>query len=634
MKKHYSHLICFVFTFIFIQSIVAQQVINGKVTDIKNGTPLIGATVLVKGTTAGTVTDLDGNFNLNVPTSAKAIIVSYTGYRSEEIMIDGQATINVQLAEGIEIDLITVIGSRNATRTKLETPVPVDVIPVSSLINEIGQVDINQILNYVAPSFQSARQTISDGTDHVDPGQLRGLGPDQVLILVNGKRRHQSALVNVNGTVNRGTVGTDLAAIPASAIERIEILRDGAAAQYGSDAIAGVINIVIKQRTGVLDGIIAYGANITSYDKNFALFKTQNITDDPSVSVTDGQTVQAALNYGIKLGSKGFVNLTGEFVNRQPTVRSGTYTGQIYPSVGGQVRDDSILTARGLTRDFFDMRIGQSKITSGGLFVNGEYGLSKGWELYLFGGYNQKNGEAAGFYRYPNAINTAARNYRSNVLAIYPNGFLPFINTNIQDLSISAGARGELGKWSVDLSNTLGQNRFGFNVDNSVNYTQAAVQPNNLQTSFDAGSLSFLQNTVNLDLAQNFDVLSGLNVAFGSEFRLEQFSITAGEEASWRNFDQPSGATPAAQVFPGFLPANEGTNNRTSVAAYVDLEQDFSDKFMVAGALRFENYSDFGNTLNYKLATRYKLASFLSARGSVSSGFRAPSMQQRFLCKN
>jgi iron complex outermembrane receptor protein len=633
MKQLLTPFIYLVLLHFFAQTLVAQQVISGKVTDSKTGSPLIGATILVKNTTAGTVTDFNGNYNLNLPTTAKAVIVSYTGYRSEEVMIDGQTTLNIQLSEGIEIDLITVIGSRNATRTKLETPVPVDIIPVASLINEIGQVDINQILNYVAPSFQSARQTISDGTDHVDPGQLRGLGPDQVLILVNGKRRHQSALVNVNGTVNRGTVGTDLAAIPASAIERIEILRDGAAAQYGSDAIAGVINIVLKQSTNVLDGIVAYGTNITRYDKNFALFKLQNNTNDPSVGVTDGQTIQAALNYGIKLGEKGFVNLTGEFINREPTVRSGTYTGQIYPSIGGQVRDDSILTAKGLTRNFFDMRIGQSKITSGGLFLNGQYELNKDWEVYLFGGFNQKNGEAAGFYRYPNAIVGAARTYSANVLALYPNGFLPFIKTDIQDISISAGVRGQLGNWSLDLSNTLGNNRFGFNVDNSVNYTQAAVQPNNLQTDFDAGSLSFLQNTVNLDLAQKFDVLAGLNVAFGSEFRLEQFGITAGEEASWRNYDQPSGATPAAQVFPGFLPANEGTNNRTSVAAYVDLEQDFSEKFMVAGALRFENYSDFGNTLNYKLATRYKLASFLSIRGSVSSGFRAPSMQQRFYAK-
>lgn len=616
-----------------IQTAFAQKTITGKVTDADNGSPLIGATVTIKNMTVGTVTDIDGKYSLDVPAEAKALVFSYTGYRSAELPLGTGNTLDAQLSEGVEIDMITVIGSRNATRTKLETAVPVDVIPIANIVNEVGQVDLNQILTYVAPSFQSARQTISDGTDHMDPGQLRGLGPDQVLILVNGKRRHQSSLVNVNGTVNRGSVGTDLSAIPASAIERVEILRDGAAAQYGSDAIAGVINIVIKSKTGVLDGIVSYGMHNTTFNKNFAIFKAQGITDNPEVSVTDGQTVQAGLNYGFSLGNKGFINLTGEFINRQPTFRSGTYTGAIYPNVAGQNRDDSILNARGLDRDFFDMRIGQSKMTGGGLFLNMDYELSSNWDFYLFGGYNKKNGEAAGFYRYPSAIATAATIYRNNALAVYPDGFLPLIKTDITDISASAGVRGKIGEWALDLSNTFGQNSFGFGVDNSINYTQAKIRPNDLQTSFDAGALSFLQNTINADLSRKYDVLSGLNVALGSEFRLEQFGITAGEESSWNNYDQPSAATPGAQVFPGFLPANEGNKNRNSIAAYLDLEQDFSERFMVAGALRFENYSDFGSTLNYKLASRYKLGNALSIRGSVSTGFRAPSMQQRFYAK-
>ncbi len=632
MKK-LVHLSLLLFGLLGVQSAIAQKSISGKVTDADNGTPLIGATVTVKNSGMGTVTDLDGKYTLQVPADAKTLLVSYTGYRTAEIAIGSGTTIDVRLSEGVEIDMITVIGSRNATRTKLETAVPVDVIPIANIINEIGQVDLNQILTYVAPSFQSARQTISDGTDHMDPGQLRGLGPDQLLVLVNGKRRHQSSLVNVNGTVNRGSVGTDLSAIPASSIERVEILRDGAAAQYGSDAIAGVINIVTKSKTGVLDGIISYGMNMTSFNKNFAIFNAQGSSADPNVSVTDGQTIQAGLNYGFNLGNKGFINLTGEFISREPTFRSGTYTGAIYPNVAGQNRDDSILNARGLDRDFFDMRIGQSKISGGGIFLNMEYELGSNWDFYLFGGYNQKNGEAAGFYRYPSAISSAATIYRTNALAVYPDGFLPLIKTDITDISASAGVRGKLGQWALDLSNTLGQNSFGFGVDNSINYTQAKVRPNDLQTSFDAGALSFLQNTVNADLSRKFNVLSGLNVAFGSELRLEQFGITAGEESSWNNYDQPSAATPGAQVFPGFLPANEGNKNRNSIAGYLDLEQDFSERFMVAGALRFENYSDFGSTLNYKLASRYKLGSALSIRGSVSTGFRAPSMQQRFYAK-
>jgi iron complex outermembrane receptor protein len=632
MKKTSTYSILFSLFFLSI-SALAQRTITGSVSDAITGDELIVASVLIKGTNAGTVTDADGAFTINVPADGKILLVSYIGYKSEEIEIGDQTHFVIRLSEGIEIDAVTVIGSRNTTRTKLETPVPVDIIPLAAVISDVGQVDLNQILTYMAPSFQSARQAIADGTDHVDPAQLRGLGPDQVLVLINGKRRHQSALVNVNGTVNRGTVGTDLSAIPAAAIERIEILRDGAAAQYGSDAIAGVINIVLKQRTGVLDGSVSYGTYVTNYDKNYALYKLQGNTADPGVNVTDGQTIQAGLNYGFKLGKKGFVNLTGEYIDRAATNRTGTYTGQVYPSVGGQVRDDSILQARNLDRNFFDMLIGQSEMNGGGLFVNADYALSRHWNLYAFGGYNKKQGLSAGFYRYPSSVASGARDYADEVFAIYPDGFLPQIESDLQDISAALGVRGRLGQWQLDLSNTTGQNRFDFTISNSVNYTQAAVSPNNLQTVFDAGGLKFLQNTTNLDLNRKFDVLKGLSFAVGGEFRLEQFGLRAGEEASWRNYDTASGAASGAQVFAGFLPSNEGDNSRNSIAAYVDAEQDFTRNWMVGAALRFENYSDFGSTINYKIASRYKIGEYLSLRASASSGFRAPSMQQRFYAK-
>lgn len=622
-------------TFLLLLSssfLLAQRTITGKVTDAENGEPMIAASVLVKGTSTGTVTDTDGNFSLNVPDNAATLVISFIGYTPQEVAITGNV-INVALLEGVELNNVVVIGSRNATRTKLDTPVPVDIIPLTQITNEVGQVDLNQILTYVAPSFQSARQTIADGTDHVDPAQLRGLGPDQVLVLVNGKRRHQSSLVNVNGTVNRGTVGTDLSAIPASAIERVEILRDGAAAQYGSDAIAGVINLVLKQKTGVLDGSVSYGFYNSEYEKNYALYKLTNNSADPNVRVTDGETVQAGLNYGFNLGGKGFINLTGEYISREPTNRSGTYTGQVYPSVGGQVRDDSILQAKGLDRTDFDMLIGQSKMTGGGAILNAEYNLGTNWSVYAFGGFNRKDGSSAGFFRYPSSIASGARIYANNVFAIYPDGFLPKINSELTDVSAAVGLRGKIGLWNVDLSNTFGQNQFDFIINNSVNYTQAAVSPNNLQTEFDAGGTKFSQNTVNLDFSRNYPVLEGLNIAFGGEYRTESFGIRAGEEASWKNYDTASGAGGAAQVFPGFLTTNEGTNNRNSVAAYLDLEEDFTNNWMVGAAVRFENYSDFGSTVNYKAVTRYKIGNALTLRGSVSTGFRAPSMQQRFYAK-
>jgi iron complex outermembrane receptor protein len=524
-----------------------------------------------------------------------------------------------------------VVGSRNLSRTKVQTSVPVDVIPVGKISKDVGQTDLNQLLTYSAPSFQSTRQTTSDGTDHVDPAQLRGLGSDQILVLVNGKRRHQSALVNVNGTINRGQVGTDLNAIPVSAIERVEILRDGASAQYGSDAIAGVINIVLKKNFNTLSGNLSYGENITSYKKNYA-FEKLNIVSPANVNVNDGGTFQVGLNYGVDLNKKGFINLTGEYLLRDNSNRTGTYTGQVYTNVGGVNRDDSILNAKGLTRDKFDMFIGNSRMSGGSIIVNAGYALSDKWNLKIFGGYSRKNGEAAGFYRYPSAINPSATIYAQQVLTLYPDGFLPLLKTDIKDYSLSAGVDGKLGRWNASLSNTFGVNNFDFKVDNSINYTQFAVTQNP-QIKFNAGGPEFLQNTVNADLTRNFAVLKGLNVAYGAEFRIDQYTQHAGEEASYKNYNTGAGAASGAQVFAGFVPAYAKKHSRNNIGLYVDLEQDFTSKWLIEAALRFENYSDFGSAFNYKIATSYKLAENFSIRAASSSGFRAPSMQQKYYAK-
>ncbi len=637
MNNIYSliHRFSVFFSLILFSQLVAAQsgTISGVVKDA-NGLPLAGATIQVKGKT--TVADNTGNYSLKVVPGKHKVIITYVDRVTQSIEVtvteNGITKQDVVLQDAVDMTAVTVIGSRNTSRTRVETPVPVDVIPVSQVINTIGQVDINQILTFIAPSFQSSRQTISDGTDHVDPAQLRGLGTDQVLVLVNGKRRHQSSLVNVNGTVNRGSVGTDLSAIPASAVERIEILRDGAAAQYGSDAIAGVINIVLKKKTGLLNVSASFGEFITKYDKNFALYKMNNNNADPSTKVSDGGNFQAAVGYGFKI-QKGYLNVTGEYISREETNRAGTYTGTVYPNVGGVNRDDSIMTARGQTRDFFDMQIGNSKMKSGAVFYNFGYPVTKNTEIYVFGGYSNKKGQGAGFYRYPTSVASSARIYANNVFAIYPNGFLPRINSDIADFSTAVGVRTKFNEWNLDISNTYGVNVFDFIIDNSANYTQFII-PGNKQTKFDAGGLKFWQNTVNADLSKKFGVLARLNVAAGAEFRAESFGIKSGEEASYKNYDTASKASAGAQVFAGFINTNGGENdNRTSTALYIDLEQDFTDKFLLTGALRFENYSDFGSTLNYKVASRYKFSNRFNVRGSLSSGFRAPSMQQRFYAK-
>ena len=613
---------------------LAQKTITGKVTDASTKEPLSGASVVAKGGTQGTATNANGEFTLTVPNSVTMLSISYVGYQLLDYALGTDLSqLNIGLIKADGLNEVIVTGSRNTSRTRVETPVPVDIIPVSTPVKDIGQFDLNQILNYVAPSFQSARQTIADGTDHIDPAQLRGLGSDQVLVLVNGKRRHQSALVNVNGTVNRGQVGTDLSAIPATAIERIEVLRDGAAAQYGSDAIAGVINVVLKKNTGVLSGNVSYGFNSTAFPRDYAINRLAGKDPNQKTSINDGGNFQAGINYGLRLGQKGYLNLNAEYLMRNPTVRSGTYTGAVYPNVNGVNRDDSIMAARGLNRNFFDMRIGQSKITSGSVYFNGMTELGGTWQLNFFGGFNQKNGEAAGFYRYPSAIATGAGIYRNQALAVYPDGFLPMIKTDIKDISASVGASGKLGKWDASISNTLGTNIFDYTVDNSLNYSQFAVGNTPAQTRFNAGGIRLLQNTVNADMAQKFDLAQGLNIAFGAEQRIEQYQQVAGEEASYRNYNTAAGAAAGSQVFPGFQPNTAGKFTRNSIALYSDNELDITKAWMVSAALRFENYSDFGSTLNYKVATRYKVAPFLSLRAATSTGFRAPSMQQRFYAR-
>ncbi|MEO6682632.1 MAG: TonB-dependent receptor, partial [Ginsengibacter sp.] len=289
----------------------------------------------------------------------------------------------------------------------------------------------------------------------------------------------------------------------------------------------------------------------------------------------------------------------------------------------------SIMSARGTNRNTFDLRAGNSAMKSGAGFYNFAYPVGLNGEIYAFGGYSKKNGNATGLYRYPAIIPGSAKIYADKVFAIYPNGFLPEINTDIQDFSTTAGFRTKFNDWNFDLSNTYGINTFGFGVSNSANYTQFSMAGNK-QTSFDAGQLKFYQNTVNADISKRFSVLEGLNVGAGLEYRIDGFGIRSGEEASYKNFDVPSAASAGAQVFPGFLSTLNGDKTRNNIAGYIDLEQDFSRQFMVGGALRLENYSDFGSTLNYKVATRYKFTDEFLIRGSISSGFRAPSMQQRF----
>lgn len=501
-----------------------------------------------------------------------------------------------EVEENNALDEVVLVGNRNSNRTVVNSSVPVDVIQVEELIQQAPQLTLNDILNYVIPSFNSVRQSSSDGTEHIDPVTLRGLGPDQVLVLINGKRRHTTSLVNYQNTVGNGSVGTDLGAIPVSAIKTIEVLRDGAAAQYGSDAIAGVINVVLKNAPGG-EASLTYG----------------------QTSKGDGETYNFNGSYGAKLGKNGSIVFSAVVSERKKTTRTGDHNLDIYGDnfaydfaddpAGARAADDAIIAANGLTRKDFRFQIGDAQIRNQQFFINAETQLADRLELYTFGGVSLRQGEGFGFRRLPNELPDESR-------SIFPNGFQPVLKSNVNDYSNSTGLRYKtLNNWTIDLSNTFGLNEFKYNVDNTLNYSLGADSP----TSFYAGKHSFLQNTVNLDFSKKLS--DEVNLAFGGEYRYEKYEIEAGEEGSY--------VDGGSQSFVGFSPENAVKGDRNSVAAYADLGLQLGN-FTADLAGRFENYSDFGNTINGKLALRYEYAKGYSVRGAVSTGFRAPSLQQKY----
>ena len=503
-----------------------------------------------------------------------------------------------------EIERLVVVGSRAEPRTITDSAAPVDVI-TSARIARTGITETARLIQTLIPSFNFSVSTISDGTDAVRPATLRGLYPDQVLVLINGKRRHNSALVHINGSVGRGSAGTDLNAIPTSAIERIEVLRDGASAQYGSDAIAGIINIVLKRGTETTDVYTYFGETYAG----------------------DGAQRRYSLNTGLDLANGGFFHLAVERRDRNRTNRAGDdprcqYSNPPLPcdtSIGDEA-----------TFDRKNHRFGDAESDNDYLFFNSELPLGE-VTLYAFGGMSRRDTKAAGFYR--RAIDS--RN-RPN---IYEHGFLPFINTDVDDDSITFGARAQLGAWDVDAGVTHGRNTFEFRITNSLNVSLGDDSP----TAADAGELVFEQTTFNLDAARQIELglAAPLHLAAGYEYRRDGYEINAGEEASWIDGGAPAAnqpstrtvlpGTPGIQVFPGFRPGNEADENRHNHAFYVDTEIEPFERLRIGAALRYEDYSDFGSDLNGKLSARYELSERLALRGTISSGFRAPGLAQTHL---
>ncbi|MNU94634.1 Colicin I receptor precursor [compost metagenome] len=506
------------------------------------------------------------------------------------LLIAGAASAQEAPADTTAIDDIVVTGSRVPSRSRLDTLAPVDVVTAETLSTR-GTTEFAAALAQTVPSLTFARPSVVDGTDSIRPATLRGLSPDQTLVLLNGTRRHASALVNVNGSIGRGSAAVDLNAIPTGALDRVEVLRDGASAQYGSDAIAGVINLRLKEaREGG-------GASVT-YGQYFTTVETARGERDE----TDGGTVTASAWQGFGLGSDGFLTLSAEYLNREPTNRSD-YDPRVTPTA---------ITARA----------GDPKVEQWTVFANAGKPLNADWEAYGWAGYQDRDSQSAAFPRLANNAN--------NVPAVYPNGFLPKIAVNSQDLSLAGGVKGEIAGWSADISLVYGRNALDFRTEDSLNSTYGAASP----TSFDSGGLTYDQLVFGADFARQFEVgLSGpLNFAWGLEARREGYKIEAGQPESWNR--GPLGANTAlaggAQGFVGFQPSNEVDEDRDAVALYADVEIPLTDKFTVEGALRVEDYSDFGDAQTGKLAARYDFSPNFALRGSISTGFRAPSLQQSF----
>ncbi|MGS2738911.1 TonB-dependent receptor [Sinomicrobium sp. M5D2P17] len=682
-----------------MSGVFAQDItVTGKVTD-DNGAPVPGADILIKGTLKGAITDFDGVYSIDAPPDA-TLIFSSLGLTTREIPIHGKSTIDVMLEMAAEqLEEMIVIGTRGQSRTKLETPVPVDVINVSEQAINMPQTDLGDVLRATAPSFNAFQSQAGDLSSHVVPPTLRGLAPNQMLVLINGKRRHTSALLLDNQTGSSSNA-TDMSFIPTASVERVEILRDGASAQYGSDAIAGVMNIILKKGTDRFTGTLSAGG-YPGLEPDISDQLTPEENELNRDFEGDGFNFQFDGNYGISFENGGFLNINGTIKQAKRTLRpsvlsisraplySSNYLNNETTDVNGnpvitnpeliealagnntaladELRTvEGLMASRGIEQKDVSSYAGNPAMNLGVLSYNLELPLSDIAYFYSFGDLGYKYTE--GFSCYYRRAGQADRSSYS----LYPNGFLPQMYTNQFNTSFATGVRGMLGDYNFDVSNTLGINKMNIGMFNTWNASIGESSP----TDMDLGVHNYLQNTTNLDLSRYYDdILEGLNIAAGVEFRVERYQIEEGQEEGWtagsagvytaKEDDEllvgPDGlpledleGNPIVdengepivlpnngisreliksfalncQCFRGFGPENASTNFRSVIGAYVDVEVDFTDKFFMGLAFRTENYSDFGNVYTGKLAARLLLSDNFAIRGSFSNGFRAPSLQE------
>ena len=564
------------------------QTVKGIVTD-ENGQGLAFSNVVNKATSSGVTTDAKGNFEIKVNGFPATLIAKYVGYQNKSIEVTSATEVVIfKMEVSNSLDEVVVTGNRSKVRSVLNSAVPIDKL-YSEDLKSTGQVTFDKMLAYKIPSFNTSNQAISDGTAHFDPADLRGLGPSRTLVLVNGKRKNQSALVYINDTPGKGEVGTDMKSIPFSAIERVEILRDGASSQYGSDAIAGVVNIILKKKTNFTEVSLTSGVT----------------------SEGDGFNFGADLNSGFKIADKGFVNLTLSYLDQNKTNRAAK-PGK--DDLFGIAANDPLWGTWLKNNPNLGMTIGQPDSKMGALVINAEYPLSEKTTLYAFGDLNIRKGTSFALYRAPywvsdpnNLLHAAGTTY---------NGFQPTFNTDVFDNLGSVGIKSTLFGFNSDFSVTAGSNRIDYTVKNTINVSLGANSP----TEFKSGGYTFSQLVGNADFSRTFDKVT---LGFGTELRKEQYEARAGQPESY--------VGGGAQSFPGLQPANKLKKDRSNVGVYTTLDYDVTEAFLIGGSLRYENYTDFGNNFSWKVNSRYKLNNDVTVRASFSTGFRAPALHQIYL---
>lgn len=567
----------------------AQQ--SGVVVD-ENNDPLPGASVVIKGTTTGTTTDFDGKFSIDID-QGDVIVVSYVGFSTNELSYDGGDLV-VTLTEGETLDEVLVTGNRSKPRTAIDSAVPIDNIKTSDIQN-VGEASIERALTFSIPSFNSQDQAISDATAGFSPADLRGLGPSRTLVLINGKRVNQQAQAYLNRTPGKGEVGINLKSIPLAAVERIEVLRDGASSQYGSDAMSGVMNFILKKDSAF--STISAGTGITSEGDGFQFNMDYNTT--------------------LPFGNGGRINLTLAYTDQEKTNRAG--------SPGLNAVDES--TARQNEIDFaandptLGMIVGRPDLQQKTIFANITHPVGENAEFYMTHGYSERWNRSFAYYRFPGWRQDVAD---ANFLTSAPEDFVgyhPTFEGDIKDFFNVVGIDLDLGNdWMMDLSVTHGKNSIYYTVNRSVNRDYLADNGWS-PTSFKPGGYAFSNLIQNADLTKSFS--DQVSFSAGVEYKTEKFEAFPGDP-----FSRYGGGSDS---FAGISLDQEGEWDRNNVAVYSGVDVDFSDDLLVSAAVRYEDFSDFGSNFSWKMASRYKLSDKSAVRASYSTGFRAPSLHQKYL---